>query len=473
MKELPGKLSRYISYFRLRPFDTSTDEGRASERYRRASLTAVAAGFAKAIGVGTTLISVPLTVGYLGEERFGMWMVISSISAFLSFTDLGVGNGLLNAVAASHGANDRRAIREHVSSAFFLLLALAVALGLSFAFAYWWISWPAIFNVTSDAARSEAGPAVAVFITCFLIHLPLDTIKRVQFGLQEGFRNSLWNSLSSLVGLAGVLLVIYFEAGLVWLVLAMCGAPIVATLFNGVVLFGMRYRWLIPKPNFIRLSSLKFILSTGTLFVILQVAVALAFASDNLIAAQIFGSAAVAHYAVAKKLFDIVGNVLKMILSPLWPAYGEAAARGDAQWIRTTLLRSVVMAAVLSLVPSIVLVIAGHWIIQAWVGPEISVPTMLLVGFAIWTVFSSLGNAVAMFMNGVNRIGFQAKTAVALAITALTAKILLAEQVGLVGIVFGTNIAYLICTLIPFAWYAPRLLEEIEAGSERIKQTRS
>jgi O-antigen/teichoic acid export membrane protein len=395
-----------------------------------------------------------------------MWMVISSITAFLSFTDLGIGNGLLNAVASAHGAGDGRAVREHISSAFFLLLGLAMLLGLSFAVAYPWINWPVIFNVASDLARAEAGPAVAIFVLCFLLHLPLDTIKRIQFGLQEGFRNSLWNSLGSLIGLAGVLLVIYLEAGLVWLVLALCGAPIVATVVNGVALFGRRYRGLLPKPRLIRLSSIKLILETGTLFVILQMAVALAFASDNMVAAQILGSAAVAHYAVAKKLFDMVGNVLKMILSPLWPAYGEAAARGDMTWIRSTLTRSVIMTAALSLVPSVILVFAGHWIIRAWVGPEIAVPTMLLVGFAIWTVFSSVGNAVAMFMNGINRIGFQAKTALALAITALVAKILLAEQIGLAGIIFGTNIAYFVCTLIPFTWYTPKLLAELESDCD-------
>ena len=57
--------------------EINTPEGRAKERIRRATLTAIGTMIAKGINALTVLISVPLTVNYLGAERYGMWMTIS------------------------------------------------------------------------------------------------------------------------------------------------------------------------------------------------------------------------------------------------------------------------------------------------------------------------------------------------------------------------------------------------------------
>ncbi len=101
----------------LHSFDVSTAEGRAKERQRRVALSALASALAKVISVSTALISVPLTLHYLGAERYGMWMTMSSLVAMLGFADLGIGNGLLTSVASAHGRDDRAKIKAYVSSA--------------------------------------------------------------------------------------------------------------------------------------------------------------------------------------------------------------------------------------------------------------------------------------------------------------------------------------------------------------------
>ena len=57
------------SIIRLRPYATATPEGRASERHRRVALSALASALAKIISVSTALISVPLTLHYLGRSN--------------------------------------------------------------------------------------------------------------------------------------------------------------------------------------------------------------------------------------------------------------------------------------------------------------------------------------------------------------------------------------------------------------------
>ena len=105
---------------------SAAQRGRA--RSRRATLTALTNLVAKLVTVGTSFATVPLTLHYLGDERFGLWMTISSLSALLAFADFGLGNGLLNAVAEASGRDDPAAIRRLVASAAAMLGTVALAL---------------------------------------------------------------------------------------------------------------------------------------------------------------------------------------------------------------------------------------------------------------------------------------------------------------------------------------------------------
>ena len=190
------------------------------------ALTALASGIAKGISILTGLITIPLTLGYLGVERYGVWMTISSVVLMMGFADLGMGNGLLNAISEAHGNDDRQAALNYVSSGFFMLLGVALLIVLVFILAYPFVPWPTVFNIKSKLAAQEAGPAMAAFVVIFALNLPLGVVQRVQMGYQEGYQTSLYQCLGSIFGLIAVLLVIYVEGGLAWLVLAMAGGPV-------------------------------------------------------------------------------------------------------------------------------------------------------------------------------------------------------------------------------------------------------
>src|SRR6266511_2884212 len=180
------RLQQMRALMRLEPFDVSTPEGISKERYRRVALTTVSSATSKVITLLTMLVSVPLTVTYLGVDRFGLWMTISSFFAFLVFADLGMGNGLLRAISEADGKDDIRLAGQYVSSGFFMLSGLAVLTLILFGCVYWYIPWPALFNVATETAAQEAGPALAVFVCCYALSLPLSVVQRVQLGYQEG-----------------------------------------------------------------------------------------------------------------------------------------------------------------------------------------------------------------------------------------------------------------------------------------------
>lgn len=460
---LSSRVRQLNSVARLKPFETSTLEGRSKERHRRIVLAALTSMVTKGVALLTMLISVPLTVGYLGAERYGLWMTISSVIAILVFADLGLGNGLLNAVSEANGRDDREAAREYVSSAFFMLSSITVALVAAFVTIYPWVPWRDLFNVYSPQAVAEVGPAMAVFFSCFALAIPLSVVDRVRMGYQEAYVNSFWTGAGNLLGLAGVLLAIYLKAGLPWLVLAMAGAPMLTSMLNGAMLFGRQRVWLRPRLYNVTSGAVGRVFRLGMLFLVLQIAVAVAYSSDNIIVAQVLGPEAVTQYSVPMRLFSVSSLILAVLLTPLWPAYGESIARGDVDWAQRALVSSVVVALFVAGIPSTFLVLFGAQVINLWVGPEVTPSFLLLLGLGVWTVIAAVGTAVGVFLNGANVIRFQVLTAALMAPSSLLAKILLAGVIGLPGIVWGMILAYLIFTAVPIAVYIPSALATLRA----------
>ena len=436
-------------YFRFRPFDRSTESGRADERQRRIVLTVLLALIAKGVALGVNLISIPLTVQYLGPERFGMWATVTGLIAMMSFSDFGLGNGLLNVISEAYGNGDRNSARTYVSSGFFFLLGVALLFGTAFFSAYRFIPWHALFNVSSTQAIQESAPAVAAFVACFLIALPINSVERIRLGYQEGFVNSIWTIVGNLIALGGLFTVIKFQGGLGVLVLALLGGPLLAKALNGLYLTFYTHPWLFPKPAYVKPAALKKLLRLGGLFFFLQLAAAVGYQSDNIVIAQILGAEAVAEYAIPAKLFSIVSILGGVALAALWPAYAEATSQKDFVWVRKALNKSLLITFMAYTVPVLILTTFGRQILNLWVGESIEPNYLLLYSLGAWTMLISITGPISSFMNGTSIIGFQVTTALSMAIMNIALSIFLVHKIGIAGAALGSFISVLICIVIP------------------------
>jgi O-antigen/teichoic acid export membrane protein len=450
-----------------RGFDTSTDEGRSRERYRRVLLTGSSSGLTQAISILTLLVSVPLALRYLGTERYGLWMTLTSLVALLGFADLGLGNGLLSAISDANGRDDLQAARRYVSTSAVMLSSLAVLLALLLGLIYASVPWRLLLNLSSAQAVSEAGPAAAILVGCFLIGIPMGIVQRIQMGYQEGFASLPWVGLGAVIALTGLVASIHYHAGLPWLVLAVSGAPVVASTLNAIVLFRNRRPWLRPRLHDTSLVAAKRLLSTSFLFFMLQLAATVGYQSDNVIVARILGAGQVPQYAVPFRLLMFPPLILGLVLTPLWPAYAEAIARRDQGWVVKTLRRSIVLSLVVSVPLSAVLVVAGVPIIHLWAGPLINPSMSLLIGLATWAVLLSLSSALSMFLNAARAFRFLVVAAVSMMLANLVLSIMLTRALGISGVVWGSVIAQGVFVLIPSIWVVPRLLEEVRRNPNK------
>src|SRR5450755_1734753 len=153
---LAEKLKRFLDARVLKSFLTKTNSDRGLERYRRAGITASTSFLAKALTIVIGFVSVPLTVHYLGTERYGVWLTVSSLLTWMALTDFGIaGNALVNVISGADGKDDREMARQYAASAFWALTAIGATIGLILAFSFQWIPWRAIFQVSAAMTTQE------------------------------------------------------------------------------------------------------------------------------------------------------------------------------------------------------------------------------------------------------------------------------------------------------------------------------
>ena len=441
---------------------------RQTGRERRAVVTAGTAVLARAAQVSTSLLTVPLTIHYLGNERFGLWMTISSVLAMANFADFGIGNGVLNMVADAFGKDDTDRMRQAISSGFAVLSTVGLLLLAFFASTFLWISWADVFRVVSAQARSEAAPALMVFALCFTLNIPFDLVQRAQLGLQQGFRTNLWQVGGSLAGLAGVIAAIRLHAGLPILVAALAGAPVAATVLNTFHFFVFSRPDLRPRRRFISRQTVSKIVSSGTLFFILQLVASIAFSADNFIIAHIRGAAAVPDYSIPQRMFQVISMMVWMMVTPLWPAYGEAISSGDIPWVRRTLGRSLRWVFGLATVAAAGTLLIARPLLNWWVGSAVSPPFVLLLGLALWTITECCGNTLSMFLNGAGIMRFQIVIASTFCVCCVALKIYLTGRYGIAAVPWATLLAYLPIVMLSCAIYVPRALKHLTRAANPV-----
>src|SRR5216683_2027875 len=181
---------------------SSADRGR--ERYRRAGVTASTSYIAKALTILTSFVSVPLTVDYLGAERYGVWLTISSLLVWVALTDFGLaGNALVNVLSEAAGNDDRQSARHYAASAFWALVTIALVIGVVFLAAFHFIPWRAVFRVSDATSSRELESTCALVLTLFVINLPLSLLRSLYNAHQDGYLANIWGIAYGVVSLLG------------------------------------------------------------------------------------------------------------------------------------------------------------------------------------------------------------------------------------------------------------------------------
>lgn len=414
-------------------------ERRSRDRHRRAGIGILAAIAARGCSFAVSIVTVPLTLPYLGAERFGMWVTINALVLMFGFANLGIGLGLMNTVARSQGDGDIAAERSTISSAVAVSLGIVGVLAVVVAGIFPFVPWALVLNVNGSLAASEAAPSTAACIAMFLLGLPLSLSGSVWNGLQRTYVAYFFYGLGAILGLVGIVLAMVGGLGVPAMVLAASGGPVLANVLSGVTLIATRPH-LRPSLRLVSRGGVRALAGLSVAFFLVQVAMAVATSSDTIVLARIIGPTAVSEYSVVSRLFAIPFFFGAALVETLWPAIAEARGAGDHAWIARTRRRIIRLDLGLIVPLAAALVVVGPATAPLLTRGNLTPQGALFPAFALATVVRVFASTLTVFLNSAGIVWPTVAFWGVMAIANITLGVWLSSVVGVSGVLWATVI---------------------------------
>lgn len=437
----------------------------SSPRYRRI-LKAVSSGAgARVLSAGIALVSLPLAVRYLGAERYGIWVTITTTVVWINLLDLGIANTLTNSISRAYALGDKGYAAKYFTNALLITGGTAAIVGGAFVFICPRVNWMKLLNVSGNVQSSEVTSTVAVAATLTLLALPCNLVGKVLGGYQELHRYNYAICAGAVASVLGLVLGITLHVSMPVLFVMSVGCLTFASLANLIVVTVWRKPWLAPRPALLDGSIINELLSSGSSFFLIQVAAVIVFSSDNLVVSHYVGAAEVTPYSVTWRLVGLAALVQSLLFPALWPAYAEAYAKRDYGWIRHTFSLTMKGTIALNLLCGAGLVVFGRAMIRVWAGPA-AVPTLaLLAAMGLWALISGFMSVESCLLAALNRTREQAFLSILAAAVNIWLSIVLVRRVGSLGVIGGTILSYVLVLVIPQSLLVGRIFKELKIAA--------
>jgi len=124
-----------------------------------------------------------------------------------------------------------------------------------------------------------------------------------------------------------------------------------------------------------------------------------------------------------------------LINLPLWPANGDALARGDYYWVRKMTTRMTFFSGSVVMLGALGLFLFGDRILTVWLNIDQYGSRWLFLGLGFWWVLLATASPRFMVQNASGLLGPQLKGWVLYLVLSIPAKLLAASAYGVAGVV--------------------------------------
>ena len=375
----------------------------------------------------------------LGQQRFGMWLMIYALSAWMAFAKFGLQSTLYTAMGR-HALTDRdraRAILTNVAGLVMLVGVVTAGMLLVFGRFLPWAQW---LNVSDPQAVREAGMVTVIVLAMAALSMPMMMGGHAMIASQRGDLTQGIAAGAQVLMMA--LLVLGYWGGWSFPVLAavVMSPPLIA----GFVQWGVGLGWgVLPRLSMhdLDMRLLGRLLAAGGIFMVLDLTAITLLQGGPLVLGHTTDPGAVVPYGAAYRLIGLLIAAVMMISYAYWPAYSESGQRNDRAWLWRGVIRSVGMYVLLWLLGGGVILAAGRPFIRWWLG-ESAVPGMpMLVAALSFALCFGLYMLLATPLNGLGRLRGPLVSSGVMTVLFLILGILLSRPYGATGLYLGQAVA--------------------------------
>ena len=426
---------------------------RLGERNLRVAMASGAGVFQRVVAMVGTFIMFPRVLQALGADGFGVWGAATSLGNFVLVADFGVGSAILTLVAHAFASNRAEEPREYFTAA----LVVACAVGL-------FVGCGGAITALCFAPAAQL-PAYLLAIGGVAINVPLGSAQSAWLALQRGWVVAFWDLVQTLCLIAGLAIAVLTTYDVRLYVAVVFAALVFASGLNMTCLM-LRHPELRPVSWSAPWRRLREVVGAGVRYFVLSAFDGFSYMLDNILALQILGAAASAQMAIVQRVCLAALGLLIVIAQPLWPAFVEAAARGDRRWMVSALARGSMLVTGAAVVGSVVMIVFGRPLLAFWLKRDIGIDQPMLWTMAFWIVSLSLARVQILLLNALQIMKFQMGLFAVSTTISFALKLLLAPRYGIVGILLGTAVTIPVIVLPAILWRIGRLKLDFALAGE-------
>ena len=403
--------------------------------------------FLRGISIVVNFMLVPMTIGYVSPELYGVWLTVSSIMTWISFLDIGFTQGLKNKLteAIAHKEWDRG--KSLVSTTYVMMAMIFIPICLLLESLIPHINWCSLLNV-DIIYEAEIKRVMYAMIAFFCLQMIVNVLVSVIAAFQ---RVALSNSFTVLGNVLSLLIIFVLtkttQGSLLALAFAISAMPILVTIVASFILFRGKYARIAPSLKSFDKNYVKELFSLGYKFFIINIQVVVLYQSTNILISNLSSPLDVTVYNIAYKYMNISMMLYTIITAPLWPAYTDAYAKQDFDWMKST-RNKMQKVLLLSMCCCVLMCLISQPVYKLWIGDEVFVPMQMTIMVALYVMAYCWMNLNGTLIVGMGKVKLETIMSVVGMCLHIPLSIILGNYMGAYGVVLSMLLINLIYALV-------------------------
>ena len=389
---------------------------------------------------GTLLLAnfvvISITLDLLSTKIYGVWITLYTTISWLSFFDLGLGNGMRNLFAVNRAIGNQEKNKQLVSTSYIIVLGIALILlivGLPFVY---YADIARFFNI-SDIAIPDLRCVLSLLVVVTSLQLITKLINSIFLADQKP-------ALSSLIDCSGVvcslLLLFILKDRLVGslfnLALIITLPTFIISFIVTLFAFNKNYRKLKPSMKYFNLKISNKLINLGLRFFLIQLSALIILQGSNIIILKFIGAEEVSVFSLVYKYFNVIVTIFTLVLTPYWSFFTDSYAKNNYNQLKQGFKQLLISWLAISVV-GVIMWIALPFSFKIWLNQELDIPAYLPVSLLLFSIFSNLGSVFIYFLNGTSSyLNFQLAIVLAFAALLYPLSAYLLPTYGVLGVVF-------------------------------------
>ncbi len=433
---LPGPQARRLAGAWKRLTAAPADDLGAA-RWRRVFISVGSSLCSRVVAMGCSLLIIPIALHYLGAERYGIWVTLTSSVNMLSFFDFGIGIGLQNRVAAMMGRGELDQSTRCLRSTLLVLAPVAAILFCILALLILKTSVAGLVFTSAPFRQIDLQSALLLIVGAFVLGLPLGLFSRMALGLQQGWIASVATSSGTVLSLIAVFVASTLGMGFTSFV-ALTVVPPIAAQGVSYILLSRRVPGGLRLFGPVSLHEGLRTLRQGSHYVLPLIAGVIVNQSPLVLLGTFASPLSAATYSILCRISLPLQQLQQMFLDQIWPAITEAVHRQDHGWLRQTLRRLTRLNLAFSVLAGLAVVLAVHYLFPILAKAASLQPSHVLIAlYSAQVGIMCLQQGFAYISNSLGRLRLQNFFAFVFMIYVVTALPYAARRSGTDGLLIA------------------------------------